>query len=234
MINLINCICNIKLSAKHFSIILFICTIYSIFTLEAEEHIMLGKKKWLLRSLDITNFKNGDIINEAYNRSDWINYGKSKTPAFCSYEFDNANDKVYGKLYNIYALMDKRGLLVPSGYHLPFWDETSDAWDQICKNNYSINSRKSKITCINCKTWSAQYRKLINCSLCKNKRYITVPNSSSIQFNEYEFGCLVNQNGEFYKLDFESYFQFQSKPGKYLPSNANFYSIGYNIRVVKD
>jgi uncharacterized protein (TIGR02145 family) len=233
MISLIKSTCNIELCIKNSSIIYFACTIFSIFSLEAEEHIKLGRKNWLLRSLDVTTFKNGDIINEAHNRSDWIDLGNSHTPAFCSYEFDSNNDKIYGKLYNIFALIDKRQLLVPSGYHIPLWDETLDALDNIKKNKYSIDTHKNRIICINCKKWSDKYRKLIKCNSCKNKRYITAPNNSFIHFNEYEFGCYVNQNGEFYKLDYETYFQFLSKPGKYL-SSRNFYSIGFNIRVIKD
>ena len=44
--------------------------------------------------------------------------GENKTAAFCYYYFDSKSGKVYGKLYNWYAVNDSRGL-APKGYHIP-------------------------------------------------------------------------------------------------------------------
>ncbi len=233
---------------------LLVCIIYTIITLDAQEHIKIGNQKWLLRSLDATQFENGDYIAEAHNRSDWIKYGNSKTPAFCSYDFNSANDKIYGKLYNIYALTDNKGIMIPSGYYIPMPEHAESAFHNIIKGNYSIDSHKSKSLCNNCRNWSDKYRKLMKCSSCLDKRYITTISKYSKQFNMFDFGCIVNQNGDFYNLDFTEYFRFYATLGTFkigypwleeyskelnqeLPFNhislKNIYSIGYNIRLIR-
>jgi uncharacterized protein (TIGR02145 family) len=44
--------------------------------------------------------------------------GDNKTAAFCCYDYDSKNGKVYCKLYNWHAVSDSRGL-APKGYHIP-------------------------------------------------------------------------------------------------------------------
>lgn len=65
-----------------------------------------------------------DPIPEAKTDTEWVEAGKAGKPAWC-YDNDNsANGKIYGKLYNWYAVNDPRGL-APQGWHVP----TEAEWD---------------------------------------------------------------------------------------------------------
>ena len=82
------------------------------------QDIKIGTQTWTSKNLDVSTFRNGEPIPEAKNAKQWEEASKNKTAAFCYYEFDSENGKVYGKLYNWYAVNDPRGL-APEGYHIP-------------------------------------------------------------------------------------------------------------------
>ncbi|HEY1871392.1 MAG TPA: fibrobacter succinogenes major paralogous domain-containing protein [Chitinophagaceae bacterium] len=80
--------------------------------------IAVGEQVWMVQNLDVSTFQNGDPIPEAKSDSEWIRAGKLKQPAWCYYKNDSLNEKKFGKLYNWYAVIDKRGL-APTGWHIP-------------------------------------------------------------------------------------------------------------------
>ena len=82
------------------------------------QDITIGTQTWTSKNLDVSTFRNGEAIPEAKNRKQWAKAGDNKTAVFCYYEYDSKNGKVYGKLYNWYAVNDPRGL-APKGYHIP-------------------------------------------------------------------------------------------------------------------
>lgn len=87
--------------------------------------ISIGTQAWIQRNLDVTTYRNGDTIPEVTDPEKWRNL---TTGAWCYYNNDPANEAVYGKLYNRYAIMDPRGL-APLGWHIPDnreWGELSD------------------------------------------------------------------------------------------------------------
>jgi uncharacterized protein (TIGR02145 family) len=66
----------------------------------------------------VSTFRNGEPIPEAKNAKQWVEASEKRTAAFCYYEYDSVEGKVYGKLYNWFAIIDSRGL-APKGYHIP-------------------------------------------------------------------------------------------------------------------
>lgn len=60
-------------------------------------------------------YRNGDIIPEVTDPTVWASL---TTGAWCHFNNDPANEAVYGKLYNWYAITDPRGF-APIGYHVP-------------------------------------------------------------------------------------------------------------------
>ena len=72
----------------------------------------------MTQNLDVSKFQNGDSIPEAKNDADWQKAARLKQPAWCYYSNTNSPEKNYGKLYNWYAVHDKRGL-APAGWHIP-------------------------------------------------------------------------------------------------------------------
>jgi uncharacterized protein (TIGR02145 family) len=76
---------------------------------------MIGSQLWTTENLAVTVFLNGDAIPNITSSANW---GKSAVPQMCSYNFNPANDAIYGKLYNYYAITDTRGVC-PVGFHIP-------------------------------------------------------------------------------------------------------------------
>lgn len=69
-------------------------------------------------NLDVSCFRNGDVIPEAITAAEWEEAGVKQTPAWCYYDNNRENNGKYGKLYNWYAVNDRRGL-APDGWHIP-------------------------------------------------------------------------------------------------------------------
>ena len=77
--------------------------------------IKIGTQTWTTKNLDVTTYRNGEVIPQVQDANAWANL---RTGAWCYYENNTANGSSYGKLYNWYAVNDPRGL-APEGYHIP-------------------------------------------------------------------------------------------------------------------
>jgi uncharacterized protein (TIGR02145 family) len=80
--------------------------------------VKIGSQIWMTENLNISTFRNGDKIFEAKTLAEWQEANDNKQPAWCYYNNDPANGVKYGKLYNWYAVNDKRGL-APEGWRVP-------------------------------------------------------------------------------------------------------------------
>lgn len=83
-----------------------------------KDAILIGRQLWMKGNLNVCTYRNGDSIIQAKTQEEWAQLGESRIGAWCFYAFDENNGKKYGKLYNGYAVFDKRGL-APKGYHIP-------------------------------------------------------------------------------------------------------------------
>ena len=72
--------------------------------------ILLNGQEWMQNNLTVSKYRNGDIIPEVTDPTEWSNL----TTGAWRYV---ANDPAYGKLYNWYAVNDPRGL-APQGWHV--------------------------------------------------------------------------------------------------------------------
>jgi uncharacterized protein (TIGR02145 family) len=79
--------------------------------------VKIGEQVWMAENLNVSTFRNGDSIPHAATDQEWDNAGKEGRPAWCYYENNTNNGLKFGKLYNWYAVMDKRGL-APKGWHI--------------------------------------------------------------------------------------------------------------------
>ncbi len=84
----------------------------------AQKEVKIGTQTWMSANLNVQKFRNGDLILQAQTNDEWEKAGFEKLPAWCYYEMDTKNGKIYGKLYNRFALYDPRGL-APKGWRLP-------------------------------------------------------------------------------------------------------------------
>lgn len=83
------------------------------------ETVVIGMQEWTKTNLNVSKYRNGDIIPEVKDFKKWSTL---TTGAWCYYDNDPVNGSIYGKLYNWYAVNDPRGL-APDGYHIPSENE---------------------------------------------------------------------------------------------------------------
>jgi uncharacterized protein (TIGR02145 family) len=90
--------------------------------------VRIDKLEWMTENLNVSIFRNGDVIPEARTAAEWSKAGKEGKPAWCYYENNTDNGNKYGRLYNWYAVTDSRGL-APKGWHVATdgeWRQTTD------------------------------------------------------------------------------------------------------------
>lgn len=88
--------------------------------------IKIGNQTWLNKNLMTSRFQDGSSIPEARTDEEWIKAGDEGKPAWCYYNNDPKNDKIFGKLYNWYAVNDPRGI-APKSYNVA----TLDDWNTL-------------------------------------------------------------------------------------------------------
>ena len=77
--------------------------------------IKIGKQIWFAENLRTTTYANGDLIP---NIKDSYMWNDLTTGAWVHHKNDIQNENTYGKLYNWFAVADKRNCC-PVGWHVP-------------------------------------------------------------------------------------------------------------------
>lgn len=114
------------------------------------KEIEIGAQIWSKNNLEVTTFKNGDQIEIITDNKKWA---KSKKPAMCYYENNTENGKTYGAMYNLFAVLDSRGL-APEGFKIPSEDDFRNLIDTL--GSQSADKLKSKENWENGKNGTSQ------------------------------------------------------------------------------
>lgn len=122
---------------------------------DSQEVVEIGEQVWTIKNLNVSTFRNGDVIPEAKSNEEWVAAGRDRKPAWSYFNNDPDNGEKYGKLYNWFAVTDPRGL-APEGFKIP-----SEAdWRKLASNlggmNSAANNMKSEQGWINDVTASKQ------------------------------------------------------------------------------
>jgi uncharacterized protein (TIGR02145 family) len=104
--------------------------------------VVIGTQTWMVENLNVSTFRNGDPITLAKSELEWENAGKNKQPAWCYIDFDESYSDE-GKLYNWYAVDDKRGI-APLEWHIPSDEEWLILIDFLDGTNSAGKYMKSK------------------------------------------------------------------------------------------
>ena len=177
------------------------------------QDVKIGTQTWTSKNLDVSTFRNGEQIPEAKSKEEWSIASQNQTAAFCYYEFDSKNGKVYGKLYNWYAVGDSRGL-APKGYHIPSDAEWTILTDFLGGEEIAAQKMKSK------EGWSKNGKKSGN-------------GNNSSGFNGLPGGNCSN-SPNFYNITDFGYW-WSSSEYKYNTNVALYRFLGgYNARVNSD
>lgn len=89
--------------------------LHSFYNTNAQNTVKIGTQTWTNVNLDVSTYRNGEEIPQV---QDPVSWSKLTTGAWCYYENQSENGTTYGKLYNLYAVLDPRGL-APAGFHIP-------------------------------------------------------------------------------------------------------------------
>lgn len=80
--------------------------------------VRIENQIWMAENLNVSHFRNGDVITQAESKEEWVQAESEGDPAWCYYDNNPDNGNKYGRLYNWFAIMDPRGL-APEGWHIP-------------------------------------------------------------------------------------------------------------------
>jgi uncharacterized protein (TIGR02145 family) len=202
--------------------------------------IEIGNQVWMAENLNTNKFLNGDPIPEVKSIEDWEKAGENEEPAWCYLENNSYNGTLYGKLYNYFAVIDKRGL-APKGWHVPTWNEWNVLLDNLggyknagekLKNNTGWKDLKHYKDCQNCWDWNEEYKRKVPCHDCKDKREILYKKTPTAGTNSSGFSALPSSDRTYGEFDFMPQFQnlncvFWSKTITYFGGYEN-----YNKRIL--
>ena len=166
----------------------------------------LGIQEWSANNLNVTAFRNGDVIPEAKTKEEWIKAGVAEKPAWCYFKNDPVNGLKYGKLYNWYAINDKRGL-APNGWRISI----NKDWELLVKNLLGIDYAGPKL-----KSTSGWKSKV---------------NTNKIGFSALP-GGLRDENGNFNFLGTVGQWWSNTQPVEVMKSNL-IYSVKLNDNTVE-
>ena len=77
--------------------------------------VTIGTQTWMVENLKVTHYRNGDIIPNITDATQW---GNLTIGGWCYYNNDVQNNNIYGKLYNWFTVSDTRNVS-PTGWHIP-------------------------------------------------------------------------------------------------------------------
>ena len=88
--------------------------------------VEIGKQCWFKENLRSSRYQNGEEIPGGLSDYQWVNadggaqsvYGEGSSQVLSGSNNEETNLKIYGRLYNWYAVRDSRNLC-PQGYHVP-------------------------------------------------------------------------------------------------------------------
>lgn len=90
-------------------------------------YVAIGSQEWMVENLKVTRYRNGDSIQEVSgNSAGKAAWGNLTSGAYCNYNDDSNDGRIYGLLYNWYVVNDSRNV-APSGWHVA----TVDDWNTL-------------------------------------------------------------------------------------------------------
>ena len=102
--------------------------------------VKIGNQEWMAENLNVSQFRNGDLIPEAKTKEAWLNAGKESKPVWCYYDNNPENGKKYGKLYNWYAVNDLRGL-APEEWHISTKENFESLILEVSKDGNALKAK---------------------------------------------------------------------------------------------
>lgn len=192
------------------------------------EDVIIGTQTWQCKNLNVSTYRNGDVIPHATDSNAWVAYNNSNTGAWCYYNNDPSTEATYGKLYNWYAINDPRGI-GPTGWHIP-----SDAeWTTLTDYLGGIIVAGGKMKQVGTTNWSSPNTD------ASNESYFTALPGGRASYDGYFYG--INDYGywwsstEHYTLSQSSvYFRGLNYDDGSVVRAFSIQKNGFSVRMLKD
>jgi|GEM_PF-1921210 len=186
--------------------------------------IKIGELDWCTKNLNINTYRNGDIIPQVQDPSEWKNL---TTGAWCYITDNTSYGKTYGKLYNWYAVTDSRRL-APEGYRIPSKEDWLGLIEYLGGRNAAGQKMKSKDNwLVGDKSYPTNYSGFSG--LPAGARGQEEPSWNKVgEFTRY-WSANVDSEGGYYFVGLSKYDQV----GWYYAS-GNYKNYGFSVRCVKD
>lgn len=101
--------------------------------------ICIGKQEWMAENLRTTTYNTGDPIRKITPNSTWQS---NTTGAYCVYSNTDANQEIYGNLYNWFAVNKRvssdseETILAPEGWRIPSMEDWKDLMEHLISQQY--------------------------------------------------------------------------------------------------
>ncbi|MDO9153591.1 MAG: FISUMP domain-containing protein [Paludibacter sp.] len=190
--------------------------------------VTIGSQTWLKENFRGTHYANGDPISNVTDTTTW----KALTSgAYCYYNNDPKNGKIFGGLYNWYVGVDPRGLII--GWHTPTYEDFQQLRAFLYEGN-DLSSAGRKMV-----DFTGNYWKFPQSNANNSSGFSALPNGSlgeGTYTHIYGFGSL-GRGANFWGTDvFGNYADGASISSNYIFDNGNYGSKndGFGIRLIKN
>ncbi len=106
--------------------------------------VKIGTQTWMVENLKTTHYSDGIGITTITNGNDVGVWPNNTTGAYCDYGGDANNAKIYGHLYNWYAVANTKHL-APIGWHIPTPAEFSTLFTYLSANGLTASQMSDKL-----------------------------------------------------------------------------------------
>ena len=184
--------------------------------------VKIGTQVWMTENLKTTKYRNGDSIILITDKTAWSNTKKGACCIFLNYPDMGST---YGKLYNWFAVMDRRNL-APEGWHIP----TDADWNTLTNFLGSVTSAGGRL-----KETGTLHWKLPNTGSNNNTKFNALPggyrNHAGAFFSLGELGIWWSSTGNDIHT---AWSRFMSSENSNLDRVNYGKRYGFSVRCVKD
>jgi uncharacterized protein (TIGR02145 family) len=114
--------------------------------------IIIGTQTWMAENLKVTHYRNGDSIPNVKDTTKW-GYFEIRTGAYCWYNNNILNKRIYGAIYNWYAASDSQNI-APLGWHVASLDDWQTLMNYVNPTNNIQNLYGYKLRETGTKHWT--------------------------------------------------------------------------------
>lgn len=187
-----------------------------------DHDVVIGDQTWTGCNATVEYYNNGDPIPYVDDETTWAGL---TTGAWCWYNNDSANESIYGKLYNWYAVNDPRGV-APTGYHVPTETEVITLFNYLGSATIAGGKLKEVGLC----HWSAP-----NTGATDISGFTGLPGGARINDGAFNY---INTYGEWWtstEVDSSTSKHFYLINFSAAASIANYFKNGgFSLRFIKD